>query len=281
MNIIQENIKLVNKDEIKYIAVDMDGTILRNDHEVSVATAEFFKKMQAAGYELILCSGRSTSSMRETARKVGLYDHAGWMISYNGGKAVKINEDGTETVLFKMLFTKEQVNAIYQEIGQQGTNFLGYHDDFIYARENDDVLKLTATISKATAVFDHFDEAYKVLIFGEEQQIKDIYDETAAKVLNLYPDINVFTSSATLIEITPPNANKGLGLKTVFAEIGASPDNLIVFGDQSNDLTMFKYAKYSVAMSNAIAELKKIATTETISNDEDGVKCFLEQLLEL
>ena len=52
----------------------------------------------------------------------------------------------------------------------------------------------------------------------------------------------------------------------------------IAFGDAQNDIPMFKIAGYCVAMGNACAELKNIASDVTLSNDEDGIAVALAKL---
>ena len=54
-------------------------------------------------------------------------------------------------------------------------------------------------------------------------------------------------------------------------------DRLVVFGDGRNDLSLFSVADECYAMSNAVPELKEIATAVIGSNDEDGVAKWLEE----
>lgn len=53
--------------------------------------------------------------------------------------------------------------------------------------------------------------------------------------------------------------------------MNGSMNDVVVFGDGKNDITMMQQAAISVAMGNAIDELKKIATFVTKSNKEDGI----------
>jgi hydroxymethylpyrimidine pyrophosphatase-like HAD family hydrolase len=51
------------------------------------------------------------------------------------------------------------------------------------------------------------------------------------------------------------------------------------FGDDYNDLELFRAAGHSVAMGNAVDDLKEIASEVTLTNDEDGVAVVLERIL--
>ncbi len=91
-------------------------------------------------------------------------------------------------------------------------------------------------------------------------------------------DVNVFRSVPSLIEITPSGSTKGLGLKTVFELKGWDLKDLIVFGDGENDISMFEVAGHAVAMENAFDTVKAVADEVCLSNKEDGVAVYLEQI---
>ena len=54
--------------------------------------------------------------------------------------------------------------------------------------------------------------------------------------------------------------------------LNAPMDDVVVFGDGHNDITMFQMAKPSIAMGNAIDQLIELATFVTYSCDEDGIE---------
>ena len=56
-----------------------------------------------------------------------------------------------------------------------------------------------------------------------------------------------------------------------------NPREVVAFGDDYNDIEMFEFCGYGVAMENAIDELKAVATAVTKSNNHDGVARWLEQ----
>jgi hydroxymethylpyrimidine pyrophosphatase-like HAD family hydrolase len=61
--------------------------------------------------------------------------------------------------------------------------------------------------------------------------------------------------------------------------VGCSPEQVIVFGDNLNDLSMFEVAGTRLAVSNARNELKEKADSLIASNDEDGVAHYIQGLL--
>ncbi|WP_249028961.1 HAD family hydrolase [Tannockella kyphosi] len=54
-------------------------------------------------------------------------------------------------------------------------------------------------------------------------------------------------------------------------------DQILVFGDGENDLTMFDAVKYPIAMGNAMDNVKKAAYEVIKTNNEDGIACFLKK----
>ena len=65
--------------------------------------------------------------------------------------------------------------------------------------------------------------------------------------------------------------DKGEGIKRCMAHLGASIEDVVVFGDGSNDVCMFLPEWTSVAMGNAIDELKQRADYVTTNVDDDGI----------
>ena len=66
--------------------------------------------------------------------------------------------------------------------------------------------------------------------------------------------------------------DKSVGIKKMMDILNAPMDDVVVFGDGHNDITMFQMAKTSIAMGNAIDQLKETATFVTKSCDEDGIE---------
>ena len=77
------------------------------------------------------------------------------------------------------------------------------------------------------------------------------------------------------LEICPQNCTKAKTILKLKEELGY--EKLVVFGDSPNDISMFRIADESYAVSNALDELKQIATHIIGSNEEDAVANFLKE----
>ena len=82
------------------------------------------------------------------------------------------------------------------------------------------------------------------------------------------------------VELIPAACNKGTALEALLAHMGGAirAENVIVFGDGENDVSMMKVAGMSVAMGNAMECAKDAAVWQTASNDEGGVGLFLQRV---
>ncbi len=87
------------------------------------------------------------------------------------------------------------------------------------------------------------------------------------------------TDKGMLTQLMNRSATKEAAVSEITSEKGISLADVVVFGDDYNDLGLFYQCGYPVAMGNAISELKAIASEVTSSNDDDGVAVTLERIL--
>jgi len=82
-----------------------------------------------------------------------------------------------------------------------------------------------------------------------------------------------------ILNITNPDASKPFALRKLLTPGGISLGEVIAFGDDIPDVWMLKECGISVAVANALPEVKSVCTYYTASNDEDGVALVLEEIL--
>ena len=92
--------------------------------------------------------------------------------------------------------------------------------------------------------------------------------------------LSVLSSFENNMEVTSQKAKKGIMLKQAMKHFGFLPEEVVVFGDGENDISMFQEFPCSYAMINGVDALKELAYRVTeYSNDEDGVAKTLEKIL--
>ena len=103
-------------------------------------------------------------------------------------------------------------------------------------------------------------------------QETDILNEIEEKLIHKYGDrFEVFRTTPRQIEMGPKGYTKGDTLVRLMKNFGWSKDEVFVFGDGGNDISMFKQTNYSFAMGQALESVKNEAKYITLSNDEDGI----------
>lgn len=262
----------------KYIALDLDGTLLRSNHEISQRSVDVLKKLQEAGIVVILCSGRSISQMNVIAEKINSDHYDTFIVSSNGGVVTEINK-GVRTTLRNLTFESGELEAIADLVDGRTKVFSAISPSGRYLKK----FRLREAL-RAMILFHEIvrigipKTASKILLVDKKEHIEDIYQDVSSQVLLLYPHLNVFRSVPTLIEITPSGSTKGQGLELVFKAKHWDPNELIVFGDGENDISMFQMAGKAIAMANAFDTVKLEADDICRSNDEDGVAQYLEHI---
>lgn len=261
---------------MNYIALDLDGTLLNSQREISQITKDYLIDVQEAGHKIILCSGRSYLGMKPIAEILEIAKYDGYLVSYNGGVGIDV-KSGTE--LFGNRFDVNQVKTLYDLVSSYAENFVSYGEGTINSNVINDRIKISSELMQAKITKDIFVPSPKVVLQDEVEIIEEIYPKIKEIIREYNSEYNVFRSVPHLIEITPPNSDKATGLKHLFS-IKELSGKLIAFGDGENDLSMLEYADISVAMDNAMANVKAIADFVTLSNDENGIVHQLEQILQ-
>ena len=144
------------------------------------------------------------------------------------------------------------------------------------------------------------EQAKKEPFFVSLQYVKDIeeffkQDVEVRKFVAFHKDINlidtvkkkmgrleglaVSSSFRDNIEITDKNAQKGIILEKVAGKLGINKNDVMILGDSFNDYSMFEIFEESVAMKNAIPEVKEIAKYVTEANSDLGVAKAIYRVL--
>ena len=274
---------------MKAIILDIDGTLLRSDKQLSPKTKESLIEAQEKGMKVILASGRPTSGMLDLAKELELEKNNGLIVSYNGSKVVEV---ATQKELYNQTLSVEEGKAVLNHMKQFDVTVMIDKKDYMYVN---DVFSCQVDIQgKLLNVVeyearggkyklcekDDLEEFLdypinKILTAGESNYLQENYKEMMAP----FKHLNCVFTAPIYFEFTAQGIDKARALDTVLTPMGINRQDVIAFGDGHNDVTMLAYAGVGVAMGNAVPELKKIADIETLSNDEDGIATILSKYL--
>ncbi|GBU10423.1 flavin mononucleotide phosphatase [Erysipelotrichaceae bacterium] len=263
--------------KIKLIVMDVDGTLVNNKKAMTPKTVEALIRAQKAGIQLVLASGRSTTGLGGYAKQLEMENYGGMLISYNGSTVVDFK---TGEVLFNEPMSPEEVQAVIAHvkkfdltimIDNEATLYVENRDGYMVDYESSSNNYILAQIDDFTKDFPY--GSNKVLTSGEPEYLKTIYEDLKSP---FEKTLTCMFTAPVYIEYTAQGIDKAKALDFLLTHKGMSREDIIVFGDGHNDISMFEYAQTTVAMGNAVEELKAIATSVTTSNEEDGIADALE-----
>lgn len=270
--------------DIRMIALDLDGTLMRSDHmTVSERNKSTLKEASRRGVQVVIASGRTWSVLDCAVEQVPFVRYA---VISNGAAAVDAE---TGSFLFRNGIPQGQVEEIYRILREYETVVEVYCDGGSYfekskaewfskvdlAKDFVEMLRQRQILvnDPIQAVRNKTVEKLSALYLPREYR-KEIYN----KIKALGP-LAVTSALDGNMEINAAGVNKGAGLRKLCGVLGVSPEETMAFGDAGNDLEMLCYAKWSFAMDNASGEAKAAARYLTASNDQDGVALAVEKYI--
>ncbi len=261
-------------------ACDLDGTVLNSKNQLPDAVRDALLGLRDRGIRLVLATGRTSLQIREYVSVLKLDTP---VITCNGGV---ITDAKSGEILSVRYFAPEKIRAIVHSALERGLDFLLYTNEYVYHSEHSvRILKFSnynKTVPERFQVpirpvceLPGFDGIIKILITHDLSIMPELIREWDDGT------ISVVSSGENLIDIMPGRGtSKGEALLNVCERMGISPENVAVFGDSPNDISMFSVSGFAVAMGNAADAVKAAADFVTSTCDEDGVKVGLAHLLE-
>lgn len=261
--------------KIEAIALDMDGTLLTSNHLPSENTKKYLLELEKKGVKIIIATGRAYDSTLLIIKNIGL--KCAFVICYNG--AVVYNTKNN-SIVFEKNLEGIYVKKIIKIARKYDVQLNLYQNENIYTENLREEAKAYAKKCSIVPIVKNFDffasyDMPKNLIIAEPEKLQIILNEIIKTTNN---EVHTTFSSKTYLEILNKDINKGKTLLWLLNNLNISTDKTAAFGDAENDLEMLQVVKYGVAMGNAQEEFKKKLNYSTLSNDEDGIIFFLNNL---
>lgn len=265
------------------IALDLDGTLLNDNKEISTRTRQTVMKAKEAGHIVVISTGRPHRASIQYYEDLGLNTP---MVNFNGAlihhpydKKWKVlhNPMPMETAL-KIVDTCYQlgVHNVLAEV--QDNVYLDQYDEKILGIFQQTQHDPPFTIGSLKNELKN--DPTSLLIHPREDHITELrnhLDDYHAELI----EHRKWGAPWNIIEIVKKGMNKAVGLQKIAHYFNIPDNRIIAFGDEDNDLEMIDYAGVGVAMGNAIDELKSVAKHVTETNEQDGIAMFLEHYLNL
>lgn len=260
---------------IKIIAVDLDGTLLSSGNVILHETEKVLRVASESGIKVVLATGRPLSGALPFAQQLGLSGDEQYAIVFNG--AVVQSLDGR--VLMSQELNYQDFNNMlrFQRLSHVDVHFetTKYfltcdHDLSVQMQIN---AALTNNIIKVRNRKDiPQDFTFNKVGFTSiesSDQVDKLWNSLPAWAFDTYDIVRSFDS---IIELNALGASKGNALMDLASRLKIDQKDVMVFGDQGNDISMFENPNFKkVAMGNAIEAIKEKADYVTDDNDHNGI----------
>lgn len=238
--------------DIQLIALDMDGTLLTDEQEVTTRTKKTIQKALNQNVHVVLSTGRAFTKCYPYAQDLELNSY---LITANGGQVWTIKKE----LLEQKTFAPEQVEKMYR-LGES----VGMHMWMISSKR---VFQNEAP--------DQFAD-YEWLKFGCASHDQGKLDQMIHE-LSFMEGLELTNSLPMNIEVNPEGVSKASALKFICNKIGITMEQVMACGDSLNDMKMIQEAGIGVAMGNAQEAIKQAADVQTDTNNQDGVAQAIEK----
>ena len=271
---------------MKLIALDLDGTLLTTEKELTPENEAALRRAADMGIEIVPATGRFYGAIPEQIRSLPFLHYA---ITINGAELYDVRKGGA---LFRaeipwrraveIMGFLDTLPAIYDcymdDWGWMSRDHYERAAEFAPHRHSLEMIqKLRTPVPELKAHLARVGhDVQKIQLFFREPEPRL---QAMAELARRFPDLAVTSSVPRNLELNSREAQKGRALTRLAAYLGLDRSETMAFGDDLNDLTMLEAAGVGVAMGNASPEAKTAADYVTASCDESGVARALERLL--
>lgn len=236
-------------------AIDLDGTLLGPDLQISAENRRAVARLKAAGFEVVIASGRHRESVRPFAESLR---EVRWIVSTQGAE---VGDVAGSTRLSRNFLTREQLAAVLA-LRPAGTPALFYSPDGILT-DTDDCEELRfyrrlcgVPLHRRELAAIRTVPLFKTVWVMPDEMIGALVTDPRVRAL----DIQTVRSHTSLLEFMPVGVDKGSGLAALAEHLGLGAKGSVVFGDAENDVPMFRWASWSYAMPQAWEAAKRCAS---------------------
>lgn len=270
--------------DIKLIALDLDGTLLTSNKQLSPTDAAALQRAADNGIHIVPTTGRFYGAMPEVIRNL---PYVRYVISINGAQVTDLQ---TGAVLYRAEIPTARAISIMEMLDTYPVIYDCYMDNAAF---------MTASQKE---LIDSFapDEHYRKMLHELRQPVPELkaylsgkahgvqkiqffaqdmvlHRELLKSLPRRLPDIAVSTSVTNNIELNDLRAHKGAAVQVLASYLGIAIADTMACGDGLNDLSMIRTAGVGVAMENACPEIKATADYVTLSCDCGGVAHAIEK----
>lgn len=262
----------------KLIVADIDGTLVNDDGEMMDLTRSALKILHKCGILLGLATGRGYDSTIKDKLKKWDFEEPGFdmMIGLNGGQ---IYNKATDTLDQFNELQPEAIKEIILMMEPLDLNPFLYRDGRQLAKRMDDATRASSLRNnQKVIVAEDLSQMWsrscpKLMFRVPEERMPEV---EAWAYAHQTPSWKAFKTQTTMLEFCDPLINKGFALKEYGKRYGILTEEIMAFGDMTNDNELLETAGWGVCLKNGAEDTKACADAVTeYTNNEDGLGNYL------
>lgn len=262
----------------KLIAIDMDGTLLNDNKEISEENRLAIQEAQHKGVKIVLATGRLFEGIQIYIDQLNL-NSDDYVVCYSGAKVFQIE---TKKVISNLHLTGRDVKKIAKIALPLGVNLHGFTADGLITPKHNWLADLDANYNNIKVIETDYTkladslEVTKVMLVAEPEVLDTAVAKLPKFLDNEYEQVK---SSKYFHEFLPLGCNKWFGVKKIADLFNIQASEVIGIGDEGNDLALIEHAGLGVAMANGSASVKASANFVTLSNQQSGVAHVIKKFI--
>ena len=272
------------KQDIKVIAMDLDGTALNHQKQLTERTRAAIQNAAKSGIQIVVATGRTFSSL---APEVLAMPEITCAITSNGAVVNRIPDGAVLLHNYPNPETVSEIAGMIQgekidtEVCTGGQAYIGqsYYDRVLEGKTNRDVQYVKTTRHPVPDIYQFLLE-HRVAIENINLNFKTLEEKQQwQQRFQKLPGVTPTSSFLFTVELGGATTSKAHALQALLDEWKMTSRQVMAFGDSENDLGMIQLAGIGVAMANGMEEVRQAADILAESNEEDGVAKIIEQLI--
>ena len=271
--------------DVKLLALDLDGTVLRSDNTLSPVVGRALEKAAASGIEVAVASGRPFGSM---PREILSIDGVDYVIASNGAAIYHQHKRIFSDTLRpqdvqKILALTAGYDLIWEAFldGETCTDRRYYDDPVRYGCSRayiDYVRGSRAACDDMRGFIERNRHRLDSVEFVCTD--KDLREHLWASLEKAVPDVYITSSSRNFVEFMNGTATKANALRKLCELLDVDQKNTAAAGNADNDVDMLLFAGTGAAVRNATPKCLDAADLIVDTNDNDGIAELVEYLVE-
>ncbi|MBV7271698.1 sugar-phosphatase [Clostridiaceae bacterium UIB06] len=263
----------------KLVALDMDGTLLKEDKTISKENLTAIEKAKENGVKFVLATGRPIKGIEKYLKQLDLIGENDYAVSFNGAV---IQNTKTGEIIAKSYMNLNDLKYLYELSKKLNVNIHFLTPSSCVTPKINKYSQLESDLNNIPLEivdFDNIDKnttIVKIMFIDHESILDKVIKKLPEDINNRY---TVLRSAPYFLEFINKEVNKGFGVKTLAKNLGINQEEIICMGDAENDIHMIKYAGLGVAMGNAFPIVKEVANYVTKTNEGHGVAHVINKFI--